>query len=166
MLGSVGRTMRWKSLLSLKDKGKRGFLHRKMGEGSAVRSLLLRENRQGIPSNFMKLTDKNIRAFTNFGGITAKQCDLLGFGWPPPHGWLKALIGKEMTEEKYAKLMEIRRDRNEGKKDRKPASDDYMRGYRDGIASVMKAAKLIQSEVPESQPLSSMVREIGSSSPQ
>ena len=50
----------------------------------------------------MKLTRTHIEdAKTAKGGYTARQLRAVGVPWPPPRGWKKKLIGKEVTEYQY-----------------------------------------------------------------
>ncbi|MDG1752587.1 MAG: hypothetical protein P8I03_13140 [Thalassotalea sp.] len=42
---------------------------------------------------------------TGNGGYTKKQLKVLGVDWPPAKGWLKAMIGTEIEQEKYDKFV-------------------------------------------------------------
>jgi hypothetical protein len=50
----------------------------------------------------MKLTWENIHAAATKGcGFTGAQLAVLGITWPPRKGWLRNLIGKEITDAQY-----------------------------------------------------------------
>jgi uncharacterized protein (DUF433 family) len=57
----------------------------------------------------MQLTKKNIHAALNWGSPNSKQMEILGLKSPLPHGWLKDLIGKEMSDADYEKLCALRK---------------------------------------------------------
>lgn len=47
----------------------------------------------------MIITESWLRDNMNGGiGVTAKQLRALGLSWPPQKGWLKGILGKEITE--------------------------------------------------------------------
>lgn len=55
------------------------------------------------------LTRKKISEFIpRKGGINKQQMDLLGQPWPPKKGWVKALIGIEITYEQAERLIELK----------------------------------------------------------
>lgn len=57
----------------------------------------------------MKLTREILHtAATNYAGWNKQQTDLLGVPWPPKKGWLSALIGKEVSEETWQKVIAVR----------------------------------------------------------
>ena len=48
--------------------------------------------------NNIKLTHDNLHALgTNGKGFNKNQLHILGISWPPKGGWLKQLIGTEIT---------------------------------------------------------------------
>jgi hypothetical protein len=57
----------------------------------------------------MKLTWDNIHAAGTRGcGFTRAQLAVVGIRWPPPKGWLRKLIGKEITSEQYEAFKDAR----------------------------------------------------------
>ena len=65
--------------------------------------------------NNIKLTDKNLHALgTNGKGFNKKQLHILGISWPPKGGWLKQLIGTEITNEQYQTLLSLRNAKQNG----------------------------------------------------
>ena len=47
----------------------------------------------------MIITESWLRGNMNGGiGVTAKQLRALGLSWPPQKGWLKGILGKDITE--------------------------------------------------------------------
>jgi hypothetical protein len=38
------------------------------------------------------------------GGFTAHQLMAVGVTWPPPKGWLRALVGEEITDAQRARF--------------------------------------------------------------
>ncbi len=58
---------------------------------------------------YMILTRQNIHAALNWGSPNAKQCELLGLTVPLPSGWLSKLVGSEMGEEQYARLIALKK---------------------------------------------------------
>ncbi len=44
-------------------------------------------------------------------GHNAKQLAVLGVKWPPAKGWLKKLIGTQISEERYAEFVSLGRRR-------------------------------------------------------
>jgi len=59
--------------------------------------------------NTIKLTDENLHALgTNGKGFNKKQLSVLGISWPPKGGWLKKLIGTEITNIQYQTILSLR----------------------------------------------------------
>ena len=57
----------------------------------------------------MKLTHDNIHAVaTARKGFTKEQLAIFGIAWPPKKGWPKRLIGTEISDSDYARLMELK----------------------------------------------------------
>lgn len=59
----------------------------------------------------MKLTHEQIHSAFNAGSPNRHQCKMLGIKYPLPGGWLKGLIGKEVTPEWFDELSALRRKR-------------------------------------------------------
>lgn len=56
----------------------------------------------------MILTKENIEAGSTSGvSYTRRQLEALGVAWPPVHGWKAGLIGKTISDEKYAEFMRM-----------------------------------------------------------
>lgn len=54
----------------------------------------------------MVITEEWLRSNMNGGiGVTAEQIRALGFTWPPKKGWLKSVIGTEITDEQAEKFV-------------------------------------------------------------
>ena len=50
----------------------------------------------------MKLTREIIEQHkTEKGGWTRAQLQAIGVGWPPPRGWVQAVIGREISAEDF-----------------------------------------------------------------
>lgn len=60
----------------------------------------------------MILTRENIHAALNNGSANRKQIEAFGLTWPPAKGWLSALIGTEITDEKYEKVRSLCKSRS------------------------------------------------------
>lgn len=41
-------------------------------------------------------------------GFNKKQLDLLGINWPPKHGWVQWLIGKEIPEHIWKEVVALK----------------------------------------------------------
>ncbi len=58
----------------------------------------------------MKLTHQMLHdAATNYGGWNKKQLAVLKVGWPAKKGWLSKLVGSEITDEDWNRLLSLRR---------------------------------------------------------
>lgn len=63
----------------------------------------------------MKLTHDNLHALgTNGQGFNKKQLHMLGVSWPPKGGWLKKLIGTEITDIQYQTILSLRNPKQNG----------------------------------------------------
>ena len=50
----------------------------------------------------MKLTHDLLMQYRTPAGLWRKvQLDALGLSWPPPHGWIKQVVGMELTERQF-----------------------------------------------------------------
>ncbi|ABM40171.1 hypothetical protein [Polaromonas naphthalenivorans] len=50
----------------------------------------------------MKLTREILMQYRRPKGMwTRAQLQALGVSWPPKHGWIKEVIGKELTEQQF-----------------------------------------------------------------
>lgn len=50
----------------------------------------------------MKLTHELLMQYRTPAGLWRKvQLDALGLSWPPPHGWMKQVVGMELTNEQF-----------------------------------------------------------------
>ena len=50
----------------------------------------------------MKLTYDLLMQYRTPAGLWRKvQLQALGLSWPPPHGWIKQVVGKEITERQF-----------------------------------------------------------------
>ncbi len=57
----------------------------------------------------MKLSSETLHFLGTGGcGWNKPQLEILGIKWPPRNGWLKDLVGREIAEEDYQKLLELR----------------------------------------------------------
>lgn len=55
------------------------------------------------------LTDALVKAgFSDIGGVTRKQIELLGVEYPPKAGWVKRLIGTEISLENYESFLSLK----------------------------------------------------------
>jgi ribonuclease HI len=61
----------------------------------------------------MKLTIDKLIAGLNCGAINARQLAVLGMKWPPRRGWMRNLIGKEISEDKYKRFLALRKQKRE-----------------------------------------------------
>lgn len=53
----------------------------------------------------MILTNENLHDLgTKSRGFNRKQIEYLGLKWPPRKGWLKSLVGTEISDEDYEQL--------------------------------------------------------------
>lgn len=53
----------------------------------------------------MKLTHELImQCRTPTGGWCKAQLEALGVSWPPKQGWLKEVVGMELTEQQFAQF--------------------------------------------------------------
>ncbi len=74
----------------------------------------------------MIVTEEWLRANMNGGiGITAKQLKVLGLLWPPRKGWLKSIIGTEITD-KQAEAFS-------GEKGNKTTKPEFCQKQNDGM---------------------------------
>ena len=65
--------------------------------------------------NNIKLTHENLHALgTNGQGFNKKQLHMLGISWPPKGGWLKKLIGTEITDIQYQTILSLRNPKQNG----------------------------------------------------
>ena len=65
--------------------------------------------------NNIKLTHDNLHALgTNGKGFNKNQLHILGISWPPKGGWLKQLIGTEITNEQYQTILSLRNVKQNG----------------------------------------------------
>ena len=58
----------------------------------------------------MTLTHQNLHDLGNKGGngFNRGQLHALGIAWPPKDGWLRRLIGTEISKERYALALEMK----------------------------------------------------------
>ena len=50
----------------------------------------------------MKLTQELLMQYRTPAGLWRKmQLQALGLSWPPPHGWIKQVVGMELTERQF-----------------------------------------------------------------
>lgn len=57
----------------------------------------------------MRLTnDLIVAGFSDGGGVTRQQIELLGVEYPPKSGWKKRLIGTDISQEKYDFFIKLR----------------------------------------------------------
>lgn len=50
----------------------------------------------------MKLTHDLLMQYRTPKGLWRKvQLHALGLAWPPPHGWIKQVVGMELTERQF-----------------------------------------------------------------
>jgi hypothetical protein len=50
----------------------------------------------------MKLTHELLMQYRTPAGLWRKvQLEALGLGWPPEKGWIKRVVGMELTEEQF-----------------------------------------------------------------
>ena len=50
----------------------------------------------------MKLTHELLMQYRTPAGLWRKvQLQALGLSWPPPYGWIKQVVGKEITERQF-----------------------------------------------------------------
>jgi hypothetical protein len=54
---------------------------------------------------------------SNYGGWNKHQLELLGIKWPPQKGWLSKLVGQEVSDSDWSKVMQLRGIKS--RKDRK-----------------------------------------------
>lgn len=47
-------------------------------------------------------------AASNNGGWNKAQLALLGIEWPPVQGWLRSLVGKEVSDQTWGQVMALR----------------------------------------------------------
>lgn len=66
----------------------------------------------------MILTHELIHSAFNAGSPNRHQCKMLGIKYPLPGGWLKALAGKEVTQEWFDELSSLRRKRTPNEKEK------------------------------------------------
>ena len=65
--------------------------------------------------NNIRLTHDNLHALgTNGVGFNKKQLHMLGISWPPKGGWLKKLIGTEITDIQYQTILSLRNPKQNG----------------------------------------------------
>ncbi len=57
----------------------------------------------------MILTKQLIHAALNWGSPNRHQCKILGIAYPLPGGWLRDLVGANMTDETYARLVALKK---------------------------------------------------------
>lgn len=62
----------------------------------------------------MKLTHSNIHALFNVGSPNAPQALALGVSYPLKKGWLTGLIGREIDETEYLRLLSLKGPRPKG----------------------------------------------------
>lgn len=78
----------------------------------------------------MQLTPELIKAAAQGGtGYNRKQLAALGVSWPPTRGWLKAQIGREVTEEQYAAFVGLGRKARlieQTRKQNSPEIENYL----------------------------------------
>jgi hypothetical protein len=71
----------------------------------------------------MKLTRENIHAAaTKNNGFNRAQIELFGINWPPKKGWLTSLIGKEIPDDVYYKIVAMGGTKP---KERKKIAEDF-----------------------------------------
>lgn len=62
-----------------------------------------------IASIKVTLTDALIKeGFSDIGGVTKKQIELLGAEYPPARGWIKELIMTEISLENYESYLSLK----------------------------------------------------------
>jgi ribonuclease HI len=61
----------------------------------------------------MKLTQEKIMAALNCGAINSRQLAVVGMTWPPRSGWMRRLVGMEISEETYETFRALRKQKRE-----------------------------------------------------
>lgn len=64
----------------------------------------------------MKITEKFIRQGASHNGTSGwnkRQLELLNISWPPVSGWIQALIGQEISEDKALLFIELKGKKKE-----------------------------------------------------
>ncbi len=89
----------------------------------------------------MILTSNNLHAGGRSGvGFNRKQLEVLGVEWPPKKGWLRALVGTEISEEQYAEFLSHRKAGGKPARNHEEKASDF-----DGL----EFANRIYEEHPE-----------------
>lgn len=83
----------------------------------------------------IKLTSRMLHevATTGYSGWNKKQLAALGVGWPAPRGWLKELVGKEISESQWAKVVELK---GANRNPEKMTFRQYIKSLEDRIAAL------------------------------
>ena len=62
----------------------------------------------------MKLTHDILMQYRKPAGLWRKvQLQALGLSWPPAHGWIKQVVGMELTERQFQQLIGKKPDQKE-----------------------------------------------------
>lgn len=62
----------------------------------------------------MKLTHELLMQYRTPTGLWRKvQLQALGLSWPPPNGWIKQVVGKEITERQFQQFTGKNPDQHE-----------------------------------------------------
>jgi hypothetical protein len=74
----------------------------------------------------MKLTREIIHGAGTLGmGFNRHQLGLLGVKWPPKKGWLSGLIGTEIPDETWEKVMRLKSVRRKAERLRALQDENY-----------------------------------------
>lgn len=110
----------WEKLYSLYDSN---LLHWKLLGEKVCKSpqkkqpdLFSEKNSSENTANFEHadtfiITEKWLRENTNCGAVNAKQLRAIGLSWPPQDGWLRNMIGKEISTEAKRKFESLKKPR-------------------------------------------------------
>jgi Mor family transcriptional regulator len=68
----------------------------------------------------MKLTHQLLHSAGTYSGsgFNKHQLELLGVAWPPPRGWLKKLVGTEIPDDEWEKVVALKGVRDKSKRDK------------------------------------------------
>jgi hypothetical protein len=56
----------------------------------------------------MKITKAMLHAVSNFGAFKYSQLSILGVPIPPRHGWMNDVVGREIPDEDWRKVEQLR----------------------------------------------------------
>lgn len=85
------------------------------GFRDAIEAELLRRTLERGTDEMLTLTSKMLHdaSTKNYHGFNAKQLKVMGLKWPPKRGWLKALVGTQISASKYKDFVDA--GQNKGK---------------------------------------------------